>query len=269
MEHKYIILIFTLLIVSLFINKKKNSNKDKLTVIIPIRDRERQLKQLLPKLINLLEYQRFNYNILIIEQSKGKSFNKGKLNNSAFLEAIKLFNPKHILFTDVDNIPLKKDSYNIDLYNDIMFKHYYGYKNCLGGIFSCSKETFYKINGFSNNYWGWGQEDDDLNYRARLMNIQIDRDELLLLNSYKRHERTRQALEMGILDIEHDGEKVKHNLKSEEQINYNREVYNNRLNKYKKNKYYIFADGIDQCNYRIIKKELIPKYKAIRILVDI
>lgn len=269
MEHKYIILIFTLLIVSLIVNKKKGSNKDKLTIIIPIRDREKQLNKLLPKLHNLLEYQRFNYNIIIIEQSKGKSFNKGKLNNSGFLEAIKLFNPKHVLFTDVDNIPLKKDSYEIELYNELLFKHYYGYKNCLGGIFSCSCESFYKVNGFSNNYWGWGQEDDDLNFRAMLMNVIVERDNLLELKSYRRYERSKQALEMGIHDIEADTDAVKHNLKSNEQINYNREVYNNRLHKYKKNKYYIFADGIDQCNYRIIKKELIPKYKAVRILVDI
>ena len=25
-----------------------------------------------------------------------------------------------------------------------------------------SKEQFLKINGFPNNYWGWGGEDDDI-----------------------------------------------------------------------------------------------------------
>lgn len=25
-----------------------------------------------------------------------------------------------------------------------------------------SKEQFTKINGFPNNYWGWGGEDDDI-----------------------------------------------------------------------------------------------------------
>lgn len=274
MEHKYIILIFTLLIISLFIKKKKKSDKDKLTVIIPIRDKEKQLKELLPKLKNLLDYQRFNYNILIVEQSDGKSFNKGKLNNSGFLEAIKLFNPKHLLFFDVDNIPLKKDSFQIELYNDILIKHYYGYKDSIGGIFSCSKDTFYKVNGFSNSYWGHGNEHTDINLRAKILNITLDRDNLLELKSEKPYERKIEASILGIYDnkIENNNIKkdnIKKDIDIENKINYNKEVYNNRINKYTKNKFYIFADGIDQCNYRMINKELIPKYKAIRILVDI
>jgi len=29
-------------------------------------------------------------------------------------------------------------------------------------VSSLSKEQFLKINGFPNNYWGWGGEDDDI-----------------------------------------------------------------------------------------------------------
>jgi len=269
MEQKYIILIFILVCIFIIINNQpKILNNEKVTVIIPIRDREKHLRKILPSITRLLKYQKINYNIIIIEQSRGKSFNKGKLNNSAFLESIKRFSPKHILFTDVDNIPINKNSYILELNDNNIFKHYYGYSNCLGGIFSCSVKTFYKVNGFSNKYWGWGQEDDDINHRADIMNIEIDRDDLLKLTSYNRIERSNQALVMKILDIENlDDEKVKH--KHNKPINYNRDILKDRVESYKKNKYNILSDGIDQCNYKILSTKYIPKYRALRILVDI
>ena len=32
---------------------------------------------------------------------------------------------------------------------------------------SFTKETFEKLNGYSNEYWGWGGEDDDLQVRLK------------------------------------------------------------------------------------------------------
>ena len=34
-------------------------------------------------------------------------------------------------------------------------------------LVSFTKETFTKLNGYSNQYWGWGGEDDDLQVRLK------------------------------------------------------------------------------------------------------
>lgn len=39
------------------------------------------------------------------------------------------------------------------------------YGSIFGGISALTREHVEKINGFSNDYWGWGGEDDDLSTR--------------------------------------------------------------------------------------------------------
>jgi len=35
----------------------------------------------------------------------------------------------------------------------------------VGGVLSMRTEHFQRVNGYSNLYWGWGAEDDDMAYR--------------------------------------------------------------------------------------------------------
>ena len=45
------------------------------------------------------------------------------------------------------------------------------YDTIFGGISNILKEHFELINGFSNRYFGWGAEDDDIRERFGLMTI--------------------------------------------------------------------------------------------------
>jgi len=43
--------------------------------------------------------------------------------------------------------------------------------NELGGVTMFSKESYIRVNGYSNDYWGWGVEDNDLGERCRIKDI--------------------------------------------------------------------------------------------------
>ena len=43
----------------------------------------------------------------------------------------------------------------------------YDYATFIGGILLITREVFKKVNGLSNNYWGWGLEDDEFYARLR------------------------------------------------------------------------------------------------------
>jgi len=106
--------------------------------------------------------------IYIIEQSKdGNRFNIGKLKNIGFKIASSEDDYEHYIFSDIDMIP----NYDLINYYAYSYKHplslaMFGTRYTknkaepfIGGVASFTKEVFEKINGFPNNFWGWGGED--------------------------------------------------------------------------------------------------------------
>jgi GT2 family glycosyltransferase len=39
------------------------------------------------------------------------------------------------------------------------------YEMLVGGVLAMRRDQFKTVNGFSNEFWGWGGEDDDMAYR--------------------------------------------------------------------------------------------------------
>merc|ERR1719440_1527797 len=54
----------------------------------------------------------------------------------------------------------------------------YSYESFLGGALSFSPDDFSRINGYPNDYWGWGLEDDQLGLRMAHCNIRTLRSRL-------------------------------------------------------------------------------------------
>jgi predicted glycosyltransferase involved in capsule biosynthesis len=49
------------------------------------------------------------------------------------------------------------------------------YPEFVGGIVAFDQESFEKINGYCNEYWGWGAEDDDLYRRCKINDVKFMR----------------------------------------------------------------------------------------------
>ncbi len=147
----------------------------KTVLIIPYRDRESHLKYFLEESWPVISKDSPNMEIIVVEQTKGKKFNRGKVINVGY----KYYNDKEndYITQDVDVNPIKKEI--IDLYkekiNDNVFMGIYSDGRTLGGIVKFKGSTFEKVNGFPNDYWGWGHEDKDLSNRAEHYNCVIER----------------------------------------------------------------------------------------------
>ena len=136
----------------------------KLGVIVPFRNRYEHLVEFKSKIVEYLNNKNIQYELIIVQQDDARLFNRGMLLNIGFKEATKL-KCDYVVFHDVDMLPVDVDySYSdtpIHLATDnIPFESYFG------GITLFPSELFEKVNGFSNLYWGWGFEDDDLRYRC-------------------------------------------------------------------------------------------------------
>uniref|UniRef100_H2ZY94 N-acetyllactosamine synthase n=1 Tax=Latimeria chalumnae TaxID=7897 RepID=H2ZY94_LATCH len=144
-------------------------------VIIPHRSREIHLKYLLYYLHPFLQRQQLNYGIYIIHQAGDYTFNRAKLLNVGFKEAMKEEDWNCMFFHDVDLIPEDdRNVYTCDRYPKHAsiamdkFRYKLPYKTYFGGVSALTPDQYLKMNGFPNTYWGWGGEDDDIAVRLHL-----------------------------------------------------------------------------------------------------
>jgi beta-1,4-galactosyltransferase 4 len=161
-------------------------NTHKLAIVVPYRNRVEHLKQFLPYMKEYLNKQNIPHNIYIIEQEQGKAFNRAKLLNIGSLEAWKECD--YFVMHDVDMLPQNVDYAYQELPTHLaaaasQFNYGLPYDGYFGGVTMFSRESFHKINGYSNEYWGWGAEDDDVLYRCHLAGLKVQRQSPGILKS--------------------------------------------------------------------------------------
>lgn len=159
--------------------------RHRVAFVIPYKNRLKNLNQFLLNMHPFLQRQEISYNLFVVEQANDQLFNKGILMNAAFKEIKKNYPNEFdcILFHDVDLIP--SDDLNIyscpklkPRHMSIIvgpFNYLIGYPILVGGVLIFRFDHFEKVNGYSNSYWGWGAEDDDMYYRLKNSGLGFER----------------------------------------------------------------------------------------------
>lgn len=232
----------------------KYFSKLSFAIIVPYRDnldgskvRHKQLLKFIkamPVYFNKLG-KRYKFKIIIVEQGNKKKFNRGVLLNVGFLLAE--HNVDYFIFHDVDLFPdddMRK-YYGCYPFKPIHLAHIwtkYGVGGkYFGGVNSFNKEDFRKINGYPNDYWGWGGEDDELYDRVVNCNLTVINPKN---GKYK---------------------EMKHEKATNEEVNPNKMKLRLQHNKWKEN-------GLNNVKYNIVKNkkgEKVTKLNKHSVLVTI
>jgi predicted glycosyltransferase involved in capsule biosynthesis len=150
---------------------------EKLAIIVPYRNRKEHLEKFLPAMESCNFLDGIDYEILIVEQEDGKPFNRGKILN---VGAVYSKNSTYYCFHDVDMLPISSDYSYVSVPTHLaseaeQFGFKLPYNGYFGGVTLFDKHSFIKINGYSNDYWGWGAEDDDVMFRCIAKGIRPER----------------------------------------------------------------------------------------------
>jgi hypothetical protein len=214
-------------------------------ILIPYRNRKEHLDIFIKDIIPLFEKYLQPFKLVIIEQEEGKLFNRGLLLN--------------IGFNEYKDLATYFYNHDVDIYpNELAISSFYtnhNYKcedrfvgiytppcNTLGTIIKFHKKLFRKINGYPNNFWGWGVEDKALQNRVEFMHIPIKK--ILFRNSINIGDYF--TVKNDIDDRHRDNFfQSKTNFEYDEFINLPSEI------KLK----YIMSSGLNNLEYKIISKE--------------
>ncbi|CAG9857087.1 unnamed protein product [Phyllotreta striolata] len=154
----------------------------RVALVVPFRCRGEHLLLFLQHMHPFLKRQQLDYRIFVVEQDGDGTFNRAMLMNVGYKEALAVERFDCFIFHDIDLLP--EDDRNLytcpeqprhmSVAVDI-FKYKLPYPEIFGGVSAISTEHFKLLNGFSNSFWGWGGEDDDMSNRIRYHHLHISR----------------------------------------------------------------------------------------------
>jgi hypothetical protein len=155
---------------------------ERLTIVVPYRDRAAHLEQFVPHLRAYFARDKADchipYRVLVVEQEPGLPFNRGALKNIGF--RLGRDDGDYTCFHDIDYLPLWADYSPVPCPTRIVW---YGAENrplapgrsdlimshdletFFGAVVLTPNRAFAAVDGYSNQFWGWGCEDSDLRLR--------------------------------------------------------------------------------------------------------
>jgi len=147
--------------------------KPTLGICIPYRNRKEHIEKLIPSLTEHLNNLGIPHKFYVGHQVDDKLFNRGAMKNIAAYHAFE-DGCDYIAWHDVDMVPHNEncdysypDEFPVHIATKLSkYEYKLGYEQYFGGVVLFTKDQVLKTNGYSNDYWDWGQEDDDLFWRC-------------------------------------------------------------------------------------------------------
>jgi hypothetical protein len=147
----------------------------RLGIIVPFRKRWHHLYQFIPHYKRLFP----DAHICIIEQAGDAPFNRAKLLNVGYLAYRDKFD--YFAAHDVDMLVERNGRFYKEfpehptqLATHVQQFHYkMPFPEYFGGVTLFNNEIFEEIGGYSNNFWGYGGEDNEMYYRIEALAIKI------------------------------------------------------------------------------------------------
>jgi hypothetical protein len=169
----------------------KTDQVPRLSIVIPYRDRLQHLVRFVPHIAAYFARDEINrkipWQLTIVEQMPGKPFNRGLMRNIGFL--LTEDEADYFCFHDVDYLPVSADyqypqtparlcRYGAEEVpidparpDDVVVND----QNLFFGAAAMfNKADFRRVNGYSNDYWGWSFEDIDLRMRCAIEGLTIE-----------------------------------------------------------------------------------------------
>ena len=154
--------------------------------IVPLRDRALQADIFRTYLRGKMALENLPYVLILSKQSDGEYFNRGILLNVGFLALEQRNYACSVVYLhDVDMLPSSRLVYHQEAGQNVKYVRHlasqasqFGYRmpyeTYLGGITGLEPSLFREVDGFSNDFWGWGGEDDDFYTRLKRMEVVVD-----------------------------------------------------------------------------------------------
>ncbi len=249
---------------------------NRLSIVVPYRDRAAHLQQFIGHVRAYFARDKLDrdipYRVLIVEQEQGLPFNRGMLKNIGFL--LGTDESDYTCFHDVDYLPIWADYSWIDWPSMILW---YGAESrpvapgrskvsiahkldeLFGGVVLIPNEHFRAVNGFANDYWGWGHEDTDLRKRFERAGI-----------AFGRRNGTFIALEHDNEGLKIDGSPNEiANIRPSEIAEVNALLFKERWGKQggAVSADSFIHDGLAQTGFKILERKIVPEPKPERAAV--
>jgi len=148
----------------------------KLAICVPHYNRREHLSKFIPHMDEFFKGKDIEYKIFVANQVYPDSisgFNRGISKNVAF-DVARKEGFDYFCFHDIDMLP-EDDTCDYSYPDKVehlavhvkQFDYGLKYQEYFGGCILFTKEHYEEINGYSNGYWNWGMEDDDILYRVK------------------------------------------------------------------------------------------------------